>query len=181
MKITALKSSKGFTLVELLIVIAVIGVLAAVILAVINPLEQLARGRDTGRKGLVRDLASSVQRYFTTNSAYPTADATWVDTLVTAGEVRDNPPANSLLGTPCGTGVTGTQDGYCFVTGGTPTEFIVYTALESAAANSLCANAAAPADRAWEVWSSADGRGGVVCTVDDSTPPAVGTQTYLGT
>ena len=43
-------SRRGFTLIELLIVMAILGVLAVVVLVAINPIQQLARTRDTGRK-----------------------------------------------------------------------------------------------------------------------------------
>jgi len=41
--------SKGFTLVELLIVITILAALAAAVVAVINPMELLAQGRDAQR------------------------------------------------------------------------------------------------------------------------------------
>ncbi|MBI2019139.1 type II secretion system protein [Candidatus Daviesbacteria bacterium] len=49
---------KGFTLVELLIVMAIMGILALVVLVIINPLEVTRRGRDSAR---LADLASLQQ------------------------------------------------------------------------------------------------------------------------
>lgn len=49
---------KGFTLVELLIVVAIIAVLAAIVALLINPLELTARGRDATR---LSDLANLQQ------------------------------------------------------------------------------------------------------------------------
>ena len=46
---------KGFTLVELLVVIAIIAILAAVVVLIINPLELTRRGRDAAR---LTDLAN---------------------------------------------------------------------------------------------------------------------------
>lgn len=37
----------GFTLIELIVVMSVIGVLSSTIFSIINPLEQFARARDT--------------------------------------------------------------------------------------------------------------------------------------
>lgn len=50
--------SKGFTLVELLVVIAIIAVLAAVVVLIINPLELTRRSRDAAR---LTDLANLQQ------------------------------------------------------------------------------------------------------------------------
>ena len=43
-------SIKGFTLLELLIVISLIGVIAAGLLAVLNPMEQISKANDAKRK-----------------------------------------------------------------------------------------------------------------------------------
>lgn len=48
----------GFTLVELLIVIAIISILAAVVVLIINPLELMRRGRDAQR---IKDLDNIAQ------------------------------------------------------------------------------------------------------------------------
>ncbi len=52
------KLNKGFTLVELLVVIAIVAILAAVVVLVINPLELTRRSRDAAR---LADLANIQQ------------------------------------------------------------------------------------------------------------------------
>lgn len=52
--------AKGFTLVELLIVIAIIGILAGAVLLVINPAEILARGRDSQRVSDLDTVAKAI-------------------------------------------------------------------------------------------------------------------------
>lgn len=54
----------GFTMIELLIVIAVLGVLAVAVLAAINPIEQINRGRDTGSRSDAEQLLSAIDRYY---------------------------------------------------------------------------------------------------------------------
>jgi len=51
---------KGFTLVELLVVIAIIAILAAVVVLVINPLELTRRGRDAARLADLANLQSAI-------------------------------------------------------------------------------------------------------------------------
>lgn len=65
------KKTKGFTLVELLIVIALIGVLAVAVLAAINPLEQLNRARDTGMESDASQLLAAIDRYYATQEEFP--------------------------------------------------------------------------------------------------------------
>ncbi len=62
---------KGFTLVELLIVIALLGVLAAAVLAAINPLEQANRARDTRVRSDASQLLAAIDRYFVAQSEFP--------------------------------------------------------------------------------------------------------------
>ncbi|MFH1840962.1 MAG: type II secretion system protein [Candidatus Shapirobacteria bacterium] len=50
---------KGFTLVELLIVIAIIAVMGAVSLIVLNPLELINRGRDANNLSKAKEVISA--------------------------------------------------------------------------------------------------------------------------
>lgn len=64
-------TAKGFTLVELLIVIALLGVIATIVIAAINPIEQANRATDSGNKADASNLVSALQRYYTGHNDYP--------------------------------------------------------------------------------------------------------------
>jgi len=57
-----IKSIKGFTLVELIIVIAIIGILTTAVLFTINPLKVLSDTRNTTRKQDVLNLTRAIQK-----------------------------------------------------------------------------------------------------------------------
>ena len=75
--------SGGFTLVELLIVIGLLGAIALIVIAAINPIEQANRARDTRFKADSAQLISAIDRYFAARSEFP-----WV-TLVPATNNED--------------------------------------------------------------------------------------------
>lgn len=62
----------GFTVLELLIVVAIIGILSAIILSQVS--KARARGRDTRRIEDVRTLQTALELYYTANYRYPTYD-----------------------------------------------------------------------------------------------------------
>lgn len=62
---------QGFTLVELLIVIAVIGIVAGTILIAINPLAQVQKGRDAKRKSDIKQIAEALRQYKAATGTYP--------------------------------------------------------------------------------------------------------------
>lgn len=61
----------GFTLVELLIVIALIAILSVAVLATINPIEQTNKARDAKFKNDAAEVLSAYERYFASQNAYP--------------------------------------------------------------------------------------------------------------
>lgn len=74
-------NKKGFTLVELLIVIALLGVLATAVLAAINPLEQANRSRDSRMKSDASQLLAAIDRYYVAIGHFP-----WYEQGVTTDE-----------------------------------------------------------------------------------------------
>lgn len=70
---------KGFTLVELLIVIAILGILMGLALAGMRFAQR--RARDLQRQNAVRNLSSALESYYVDYRVYP-AGSTTVETLV---------------------------------------------------------------------------------------------------
>ena len=58
-------------MIELLIVIAVLGILAVAVLAAINPIEQINRGRDTGSRSDAEQALSAIDRFYASQGYYP--------------------------------------------------------------------------------------------------------------
>lgn len=161
----ALNPSKGFTLIELLIVIAVIGVLAAGILVAIDPVEQLARGRDSGRKSTLGQLGRALQAYYTANSVYPTVaqitNSPTTNVLILSGEIKTipNPPIMATA-TACTGGSN--VNGICYKVDAAGPNIVVYSHMESKTERNK-APACGTVVNTWFVYSSISGRAGTVC------------------
>lgn len=100
------KHNQGFTIIELLIVIIVIGILAALVITTYSGIQKKAR--NTERQTDIKALQSHLEAYYTENGRYPTlAD---LNTQPTTGNwwVQDNFKGleKDSLKDPQGTGYT---------------------------------------------------------------------------
>ena len=73
-QIKAMKSQKGFTIVELVIVIVIIGILAAIVIVAYNGITNRARASKT--QSTVDTIVKKAEAYNAENGTYPTTLAT---------------------------------------------------------------------------------------------------------
>lgn len=101
-------NKNGFTLVELLIVIALIAILSVGVLATINPVEQRNKATDSTTSNDAGEVLNAYERYYTNASAYP-----WMvtDSSVLSDDAfyaTSNMVGFGLCGTTATSGVTTT-------------------------------------------------------------------------
>src|SRR3989344_4804781 len=93
-------TQKGFTLIELLIVIVIIGILAGVLISVINPAQQTNRARDAGVQASMNKVALATEGFISAYGRAPTG-ADFIGAL-------QNVTAAGIAGAGCGA-----ADEYC--------------------------------------------------------------------
>jgi len=84
--------NKGITMLELLIVIAILAILTAVVMAVLNPVKKINLANDTNIKSNVSSIATAVSVY-ATNGYYPGT----VAELIAAGDLGVWPTGPSTV------------------------------------------------------------------------------------
>ncbi len=89
--------SRAFTLVEVLIVLAIVAIVATALLFVLNPAELLRKGRDASRLSDLRTLQTAIQSYIASQSGSALSIGS---STVTYLSIPD-PTATSTAGTDC--------------------------------------------------------------------------------
>lgn len=138
------KSGAGFTILELLVVVAIIGIISALGLAMLS--DTRARSRDARRLSDIREIEKALHLYYSDTNSFPvsaiptTLDGSESDglsnTLETAGYISDTPSDPR----------TGTYD-YTYETNGDGTDFTLSFCLETDTVqtfNQGCGNTVSP-------------------------------------
>lgn len=141
--------NSGFTLIEVLIVIAVIGVLAAGLVMVIDPISQLEKSKDKTRKADIKLAQSALELFYADEGFYPCFGASGCGWARLSGVDINNEETGSgityLKDIPTGPGVDKSDPceedeglppgekyhGYVYATHNNGESYTIYTNLEN--------------------------------------------------
>ncbi len=88
---------KGFTLLEILLVVAALGILITGMLLIIDPDERLRNVERVSREGDVKTIENALREYFLTNRSYPAGvDSTSIE-ICNTGDSNDSINCTGLL------------------------------------------------------------------------------------
>lgn len=93
---------KGFTLVEMIIVIFVLSIIVLIVIAAINPIEQVKKMEDSANEANARELLSAINRFQALNEGknpviQNSANSYVCSDIVAAGPIFDTTPiANEI-------------------------------------------------------------------------------------
>jgi len=90
------KKSRGFTLLEILLVVGIIAILAGIVILAINPSRQLAQARDAQRLSDIKQINNALVQYYIDHNEYPAGVPT-----TTMEEICDTGEATSTLPGDC--------------------------------------------------------------------------------
>lgn len=100
-----LKKNKGFTLIEILVVIGIIALLATIVLIAINPAKQFAQARNTQRTSNVNTILNAIGQRMADNAGV------FEGTFGTSNHCDQLPTSATAVTTTMGTSALGNSSG----------------------------------------------------------------------
>lgn len=123
---------RGFTLVEILLVLALLAIITGITLVALNPLEQIAKTNDAKTKQSVNQLGGLTTAYYAQKQAFPVADSNWMDDLIANADLGERPDPPSQACSPAAS----RDNNFCLqLSGG---QAIVYARLIANAEDKKC-------------------------------------------
>ena len=98
-----ISQQKGFTLIELMIVIVIVGILASIALPAYQ--DSIRSSKRADGKGMVMNAANAMERYFTSNSSYTGA-------VAGSSGIPDQSPATGTANYTIAVAITGGGSSY---------------------------------------------------------------------
>jgi prepilin-type N-terminal cleavage/methylation domain-containing protein len=179
---TSLRRKRGFTLIELMVVIAIIGLLATIITASLSTAR--AKGRDAKRIADIKTIQTALDLYYNDNYKYPTALSSLVPNYL---PVMPTDPSYSVTSATCvsAPSTAGCYKYTAFASSGTlcnaanpPIKYHIGAALEQTSNSALSNDVDAALNNNSCSGAAADFDGtSVGCTGTAGTPQPGGTET----
>ncbi|HPT66309.1 MAG TPA: type II secretion system protein [Candidatus Woesebacteria bacterium] len=161
-----IKEMKGFTLVELLIVIALIAILSVAVLATINPIEQANKAKDSTTQNDAAEMMNAYERYYANAQRYPWMEYTDGSSITVDSAVNYS---SKQVGFGICYGNKGTVDsdevGSCNTTGTEMGLLVETDELKSSFANKTEFQSANDEDQLWAIKLAGSGGGIYVCYI----------------
>lgn len=160
-----MKRMIGFTLIELIVVMALIAVLVTIVLIAVNPVENTARARDAGKKSSIHQIGNAIQAFRVGSNGQFPSDSNWDQDLLSKSELTVLPSnPSSLAG--CDTNLKpGPTTGWCYTTyvdtASSSIHALLYAILDAKVDKSKCNESGG--EVAYYVWASINGGSGVYC------------------